>query len=292
MAVEQSGRHTLRWCPVAESIVPVVRQRPGQPCPRCGVELPAPYTAIGSRRKEADSYVRPAESFSGFIASDKTVAQGHVKRRLWEGPLVVVVSAVVVVVGMVVLSPRWPAVAEVDPADLAAGFEAYDRPAAGFAIALPDTWTVVDLGDSRRLEPTGKAAEMMSDETLRQFQALTAPSVAFELLAWADDGVPGFTVISRSRARTDTVDRVKYSVESALMWSYGIFDPGFELLEVDGHDTLRFTYSIPAAEGELHVVHYIVMRDSSLLTAKFHVTSPDADYRSFDTIINTLRTTG
>ena len=214
------------------------------------------------------------------------------KRRLWEGPLVVGAGLVVVLAGLVVFSPRWPDVAVVDPADLRPGFEAYDRPSGGFAIALPDTWTVADLGDGGLLEPAGRAADMMSDETLGQFQALTATGVEYELLAWGDGGVPGFTVITRSRAPYDTVGRVKYSVESALMWSYGILDSGFQLLDVDGHDTLRFTYSVPARAGEIHVVQYVVMRDSSLLTARFHVTSPETDHRSFDTIINTLRTTG
>ena len=296
MGVEHSGRHTLRWCSVAGNIIPRVSQTTGQPCPGCGVELPAPYVALESDGEETDRHAGHAGSFSFSAAPGNVVARRTAsevaKRRLWEGPLVVVVSLLVVLVGLTLLPPRWPAVAVVDPADLLPGFEAHVRPSAGFAIALPDTWSVADLGDGGPLEAAGEAADMMSDETLSRFQALTATDVEFKLLAWGDDGLPGFTVITRSRARHDTVARVKYSVESALIWSYGIFDPGFQLLDVDGHDTLRFTYSTPVPAGELHVVQYVVMRGSSLLTARFHVTSPEADYRSFDTIINTLQTTG
>jgi len=259
-------------------------------------ELPAPYTAVESGDGQTYAQAGHSESFSSLAAPGKAVVRPNVsevtKRRLWEGPLAVVVGLVVVLAGLVVCSPRWPDVAVVDPADLLPGFEAYDRPSAGFAIALPDTWSVADLGDGGLLEPAGGASVMMPGETLGQFQALTATGVKFELLAWGDGGAPGFTVITRSQAPYDTVGRVKYSVESALMWSYGILDPGLQLLDVDGHDTLRFTYSVPARAGEIHVVQYVVMRDSSLLTARFHVTSPETDYRSFDIIINTLRTTG
>ena len=293
MGVEHSGRHTLRWCSVAGNIIPRVSQTTGQPCPGCGRELPAPYVALETDGQETD---RHAGEFFFSTAPGNAVVRHNAsevaKRRLWEGPLVVVVSLLVVLAGLAVFSPRWPDVAVVDPADLQPGFEAHDRPSAGFAIALPDTWSVADLGDGGPLEPAGGGIDMMSDETLTRFRALTATGVEFELLAWGDDGIPGFTVITRSRARHDTVARVKYSVESALIWSYGIFNPGFQLLDVDGHDTLRFTYSVPAPAGELHVVQYVVLRDSSLLTARFHVTAPEADYRSFDAIINTLRTTG
>lgn len=289
MGMNDRGRHTLRWCPVAENLVPRWRQLPGESCPACGATLPDAYVAVdadGTEHRTGGQLIPIASALERVPQEDLT--PDPPRRRIWEGPLLAIIALIAVFGALVYFTPQRPDVATVDPADLTVDMAAYERQDAGFAIALPEHWTVLDPSEGRILH-TG----VMDQDTLQRFQTLTAAGTEFELVGLGQDEGFGLTIITRGRARTDTVARVKYSVESALMWSFRIVDSDFELLDLDGHDALRFTYAVPGPAGELDVVQYVVLRDTQILIATFHVLSGEpADPEPFDAIMNTLRTTG
>jgi hypothetical protein len=177
--------------------------------------------------------------------------------------------------------------------DVPDGFEAFVDEEEGFALALPEEWTELDLSDPNLQDALDAAAEANPGPAgqIEQARAVAeSGGVLFALDTTSPGGPTSFSVIKGPVA--SSAEAIEGIAEEQLE-AQGAENVSTEILDLPAGEAVRVQYdlTINGPGGEAVVIYgiqYAVPRSDATWTFTFSTTDPEADEATADAIMESF----